>query len=239
MDDILNLRQLNAITYCNSAMKEYEEKISMRKYVGRVMTCCFCLIMVFSIIVSEPATVMAKVNMPAKSEKLVKRMSDYTTLYIVEQPKRSWTKIKINNDTIMETASVTICHYENKYCFDSQKQVHNLCYKYFGKTGYKDVTKSRCFCYRDGKLFSNGGDWGCSWPECKIVKKKKIKDGVYDIYVTNYMRTEKGILEPGEKEVEKAGESIVRIKKNKKSAFGYVVIGMKYKTTNEEWFNII
>lgn len=214
-------------------MKKY-----LKKYIKRIVLCGLCFIMAFSIMSAKPTAVMAKVKMPAKSETLVKRISDYTTLYIVEHPKKAWTKISINNDTIMKAADLTICHYENKNCFDSEKQIHNLCYKYFGKPGYKDVTKGDHFYYLDGKIYNYGGDWGMSWPECRNVKKKKIKSGVYDVYVTNYMRYDKDALEPGEKELEKAGESIVRIKKNNKSAFGYVVIGMKYKTTDKKWFRL-
>ena len=141
----------------------------------------------------------------------------------------------MDNKTYFCALALILCGYEDKYSFDSEKQVHNLCYKYFGKTGYKDVTDSKYFCSQDGKIIVNGGDWGASWPECKITKKEKVKSGVYDVYITNYLRSEPEILEPGEPEVKKVGESVVRIKKNKKSSFGYVVIGIKYKTTDDRF----
>ena len=208
----------------------------MKKYLRRIVLSSLCFIMIFTVVAIDPTSVMAKVSMPAKSGTLVNRISDFTTLYIVDHPQKSWTKISINNDTIMKATDLIICDYENKYCFDSEKQIYNLCYKYFGKSGYKDVTRGNHFYYLDGKIYNYGGDWGMSWPECRIVKKKEVKTGVYDVYVTNYMRYDKDALEEGEKDLEKAGESIVRIKKNKKSAFGYAVIGMKYKTTDNKWF---
>ena len=125
----------------------------MKKYLRRIVLSSLCFIMIFTVVAIEPAPVMAKVSMPAKSGTLVKRISDFTTLYIVEHPKKSWTPISVNNDTIMKALDLTICSYEDRYCFDSEKQIYNLGYKYFGKSGYKDVTRGNHFYYLDGKIY--------------------------------------------------------------------------------------
>lgn len=186
------------------------------------------VVMVCAVLAAEP--VNAAVTMPAKSATLVKRMSDYTTMKICYQPQKAWTKVTMNNETYFSALVPILYDCEGKYEFSSEQQIHDLCYKYFGKTGYKDVTTNEHFFYQDGKLVSSAGDWGTSAPQCKITKKVKVKAGVYDVYVTNNMKNYE------ENTVTKAGECVIRIKKNTKSAFGYVVTGIKYKTTNSDYF---
>lgn len=194
----------------------------------RLRAFIFAVVMVCSLlVVAEPAS--AAVNMPEKSATLVKRMADYTTAQICFEPKKAWTKIAMNNETYFSALKQVLYDGEGKYEFDSEKQLHNLCYKYFGKTGYKDITTNNHFYYSEGKIMSSAGDWGESAPVVKITKKVKVKDGIYDVYVTNYMK------DYVDNVTTKAGESVIRIKKNTKSSFGYVVIGMKYRTTDKDY----
>ncbi|MGN0414678.1 MAG: hypothetical protein ACI4FX_04220 [Agathobacter sp.] len=196
----------------------------------RIFAVLLALVMACSVLTVEP--VSAKVTMPAKSATLVKRMSDYVTMQVCYSPKKSWTKIPMNNETCFSALVPVLYDCEGKYEFSSEKQINNLCYKYFGRNGYKDVTTNDHFYYSEGRLISAAGDWGTSAPQPKITKMKKVKDGVYDVYVTNRMKNYE------ENTIKKVGESVIRIKKNSKSAFGYVVIGMKYKTTYKEYFEI-
>jgi hypothetical protein len=182
--------------------------------------------MICSVLAVEPT--QAAVQMPAKSATLVKRMSNYTMLKICYEPKKAWTKVTMNNKTYANALIAILPDCEGKSQFSSAKEIQKLCYKYFGKTGYKDVTTGGYFNYVDGELQAVGGDWGESYPTCKITKKKKVKDGVYDIYVTNYLKSDM------DGSVTKEGESVMRIRKNTKSAFGYVVTGIKYRTTNQQ-----
>lgn len=172
------------------------------------------------------------VKMPVKSAVLVERLSDYITDKMISEPQKSWTEIELNDNTYLKALDMIMCDSEGVYCFDSKKQLSDKFYNYFGKPYHGDVTKGGHFYYQDGKIWASDGEWEISWPECKITKKKKIKNGVYDVYVTNSMRTDPNNLEPGKKALEKYGESIVRIQRNEKSEFGYVVIGMKYRATN-------
>lgn len=204
------------------------------KYLNKVVKKCVAVallaVMIASVWMVEP--VQAKVTMPAKSEKLVKNVSDFGTMLVVYEPQKSWTKVTLNNDTCFRALVPILYDCEGKYAFSSAKEINKACYKYFGKNGYKDVTTGGYFYYFEDQIMSNAGDWGLSAPTCKITKKKKVKSGVYDVYVTNSMKDG----ETGK--VTKAGESVIRIKKNTKSAFGYVVTGIKYKTTNKSYLEI-
>lgn len=177
------------------------------------------------------------VKMPGASAVLVERVSDFITDTMIVDPKTSWTAIDMNEDTYLKALDMIMMDTVEESCFDSKKEVSDKCYNYFGKSINGDITKGGYFYYQDGKIYAGPGGWDICWPECKITQKKEIKPGVYDIYVTNNMRTNPYEVESGNKELEKYGESIVRIRKNDKSGFGYVVVRMKYKVTNKKLFD--
>ena len=45
----------------------------------------------------------------------------------------------MNNETCFSALVPVLYDCEGKYEFSSEKQINNLCYKYFGRNGYKDV----------------------------------------------------------------------------------------------------
>lgn len=191
------------------------------------------LSLLLSVVALDPVSVSAKVTMPAKSSVLVKNTTNYITKCMAQSPKKSWTKLKMNNKTCFDAISYICDQCDHKDIFKSEGQLHTYCYDYFGRTGYKNVTTGGYFYKQGNRVVLSDfckGDWGESWPECKITKKKKVKSGIYDVYVTCYFRTDAGLLEPGENPLRKEGDCVIRIKKNSKSRFGYVVTGIKYKS---------
>ena len=70
----------------------------MKKYLNCIMALLLSVGFVVAV-VGEPLVAMAKVKMPDKSQILVERISDYVALEIVESPKNTWTKVKMDNKT--------------------------------------------------------------------------------------------------------------------------------------------
>lgn len=204
----------------------------MKKIKKNITIMYVILLLIITGIFLKPVSIKGAVKMPAKSYTLVKNTSSYITKCIIFTRKKTWTKIDLNNKNCFDAIAYLCMQCDNKYIFKSADQLHAYCYNYFGKVGYKDVTTGDFFYYSGNKIVlsdSYMGDWGCSRPVCKITKKKKIKNGTYDIYVNNYLKTDEDLLEPGEKPLCKEGESIIRIKKNTKSRYGYVVSRIKYR----------
>lgn len=189
-----------------------------------------CFIVIISSVISQvPA--QAKVNMPASSSELIKSISPYVSEQIAIKAKKKFTKIELNNKMYYRALVESINTYGNKFRFNSEKEIHKLCYDIFGKPGYKDVTKGEYFYYDiHNKIHVMRGDWGAEVTVYKIIQKKKMANSVYDVYVTHFSYT-------GRLKLVRDGESIIRIKKNNKSSFGYVVKKIKYKTTRKSYFS--
>lgn len=188
-----------------------------------------CIIVIISSVISQ-VQAQAKVNMPASSSELIKSISPYVSEQIAIKAKKKFTKIELNNKMYYRALVESINTYGNKFRFNSEKEIHKLCYDIFGKPGYKDVTKGEYFYYDiHNKIHVLHGDWGAELPVYKIIQKKKISKNVYDVYVTHFSSTDSPNLI-------RDGESIIRIKKNNKSSYGYVVTKIKYKTTRESYF---
>lgn len=189
-----------------------------------------CFIVIISSVISQvPA--QAKVNMPASSSKLIKSISLYVSEQMALNPQKKFTKIELNNKMYYRALAESISTYGHKFKFNSEKEIHKLCYDIFGKPGYKDVTKGEYFYYDiHNKIHVMRGDWGAEVPVYKIIQKKKMANSVYDVYVTHFSYT-------GRLKLVRDGESIIRIKKNNKSSFGYVVKKIKYKTTRKSYFS--
>ncbi len=188
-----------------------------------------CFIVIISSVINQvPA--QAKVKMPASSSELIKSISPYVSEQIAIKARKKFTKIELNNKMYYRALVESINTYGNKFKFNSEKEIHKLCYDIFGKPGYKDVTKGEYFHYDiHNKIHVLRGDWGAELPVYKIIQKKKVSKTVYDVYVTHFSFTDSPNLI-------RDGESIIRIRKNNKSSFGYVVTKIKYKTTRKSYF---
>ena len=68
-----------------------------------------------------------------------------------------------------------------------------------------------------------GGDFSDCIPQYKIKKVVQIKKNLYRVEIQNKM----GIY--GEKDSEDMGSTVLKVKKDKDSAYGYVVKGVTYK----------
>ena len=113
----------------------------MNKIMKKIMAIFLVSVMVLSSIAVKPVTSEAKVKMPDKSEKLLDHIAEYATLIIIYEPKKTWTKMQMNNDTYFEALS----------CiggpFTSEKQLHKSCYNHFGKKGYNVIRQITRFLF--------------------------------------------------------------------------------------------
>lgn len=170
-------------------------------------------------------------------KKIARDIAKYTTVEMGGSTKK--VTVNMKNSNLFSMAAYVGANSYHKRMF-TKAEIHKLTYNLFGKKPSvsaipKFKAKGRRWIARRYQSWQKkpyvytGGDWGDYYPGYKITKVVKVKSDVYDVTITNKL----GSYET--KKMQTTGTTTVRIKKNAKSSYGFVITKLQYKGNGQRF----
>ena len=169
-----------------------------------------------------------------KKKSGVVKLAKYTNSYMVIKQ----TSEKSHSTKTMTLSNKTKINYIAKTSYDwlgsssySSSKVKTRSKNFFGTSVDLSIVpktvKSGWYMRRKtaSSYIYTGGDWGNYAPKYSITKITKVKTGVYDVKITNYLYS----YDTNAKK--KTGVTTMRIKKSSSSYYGYVITSIQYSST--------
>ena len=164
----------------------------------------------------------------ASYQKLAEDISYYTDVELCEAASTESVTVKLNAFNMFSIAGYVAANTGLGYQWTGA-EIQEVTYNLFGKKpsvssipAYHSEKAGWIWKSPDGKGFQYaGGDWGGMGPGYKISKVRKIRKNVYEISIVNLLKDENSS--------KRIGTSTLRVKKNEKSSYGYIVTALSYK----------
>ncbi|MDO4320918.1 MAG: hypothetical protein Q4C61_00190 [Lachnospiraceae bacterium] len=170
-------------------------------------------------------------------KKIVRDITKYTTVEMAGSTKK--VTVSMKNSNLFSMAGYVGANSYHKTGF-TKAEIQKLTYNLFGKKPSVSVIPKfrakgqrwiarRYQSWQKKPYVYTGGDWGTYYPVYKITRIVKVKTNVYDVTVTNKL----GSYET--KTTRAAGTTTIRIKKNTKSSYGFVITKLTYKGNGQRF----
>lgn len=181
-----------------------------------------------------PANVMAKsVSMDRGMKDVCDIMSAYTTaIRLSDQNVSGQMNLSLDNDSRLSIAAFSRFYAQDDFGFTA-KELKKESKDLFGKTAtMNSIRKAQAgkmlVCTADKKYVNEpymycGGEFGDTVVSCKVTKVDKLNKNSYQIILKNRV----GVY--GEKGKRTIGQTVLRLKKNKTSRYGYTVKSVVFR----------
>lgn len=181
-----------------------------------------------------PANVMAKgVSMDRGMKDVCDIMSAYTTaIHLSDQNVSGQMNFSLDNDSRLSIAAFSRFYTQDDFGFTA-KELKKESKDLFGKTAtMNSIRKAQAgkmlVCTADKKYVNEpymycGGEFGDTVVSCKVTKVDKLNKNSYQIILKNRV----GVY--GEKGKRTIGQTVLRLKKDKTSRYGYTVKSVAFR----------
>ncbi len=181
-----------------------------------------------------PANVMAKsVSMDRGMKDVCDIMSAYTTaIRLSDQNVSGQMNLSLDNDSRLSIAAFSRFYAQDDFGFTA-KELKKESKDLFGKTAtMNSIRKAQAgkmlVCTADKKYVNEpymycGGEFGDTVVSCKVAKVDKLNKNSYKIILKNRV----GVY--GEKGKRTIGQTVLRLKKDKTSRYGYTVKSVVFR----------
>lgn len=215
----------------------------MKKFWGLTILLACVLFLV------PPCTVQAaneNVTSTMKNKANVRELSgaiaNYTTMCMAESTSAKKISVKLNARTMLSLAAYVAYRTDSEYQY-TKKEIQTYAYDLFGKKpGVSklplDTITSTGLCIAKSTQPNTkpyrytGGDWGEYKPSYSIKKVMKVGKNLYDVTIANRLGNYSS------SKTKKMGTTVIRIKRNKKSSYGFVIKKLSYKGNTRTYSSI-